>query len=72
MMIESRCIGITTRVAGFFSNYTKQKMSERDWELLRLAAEREKDELTLKEMVEVLEKQQLDAASARKEDKVRP
>ncbi len=53
-------------------NYTKQKMSEQDWELLRLAAEREKDELTLKEMVEVLEEQQSDAASARKEDKVRP
>ena len=39
--------------------YDKNNMPNRDWELLRKAAEREKDEQTLKEMKEVLEKHQV-------------
>lgn len=38
--------------------YDKKNMSESDWELLRKAAKNEKDERTLKEMQEVLEKHQ--------------
>lgn len=36
--------------------YAKQKMSDADWELLRKAAEQEKDESTLKKMEEMLDK----------------
>ncbi|EMI41716.1 hypothetical protein [Rhodopirellula sp. SWK7] len=53
--------------------YAKEKMSKRDWDLLRNAAEQEKDKYTLKKMDEVLEKQQLDAAAALpNEDKAEP
>lgn len=38
--------------------YAKQKMSDGDWELLRKAAEQEKDESTLKKMKEVLDEHQ--------------
>jgi hypothetical protein len=38
--------------------FDKEEMSDRDWELLGIAAEQEKDESNLKEMREVLAKQQ--------------
>lgn len=38
--------------------YDKENMSDRDWELLRKAAEQEKDKRTLKEMQEILDKHQ--------------
>ncbi len=43
--------------------FGKENMSARDWELLRKAAEREKDETTLKEMEEMLDKHQAAPAS---------
>jgi hypothetical protein len=45
--------------------YAKQKMSDADWELLRKAAEQEKDGRTLKEMKEVLAEHQAAPASSK-------
>lgn len=39
-------------------HYAKENMSKQDWDILRNAAEQEKDENTLKEMNELLGKQQ--------------
>lgn len=46
--------------------YDKENMSDRDWDLLRTAVEHEKDESTLKEMQEVLDKHQAAPASSKK------
>ena len=54
----------TARVRYWSTRYfDKENMSARDWELLRKAAEQEKDESTLKEMKEVLDKHQAAPAS---------
>lgn len=47
--------------------YDKETMTNRDWELLRKAAEKEKDESTLKEMRELLDDHQAASQSKKKE-----